>query len=663
MSSGNPGAPAERRWQRWLDLAPRIAAWAAAVALAIFVVLPIFNRVDTWGGHDWDTMTTFRYFVRKALRVYGQFPFWNPYTCGGHDAWAYVEGGTNVVSPWLPFYLFGDVRIALRVEILGMAMLGAVGAYLLAGRFTKSPAARLFVAALLIANGRWALQIWAGHAWHLYYAWLPWTLWLFERAHGCAAPEGATESCWKNAAGAGVFLALMVYNGALYPLPHTAFLLCLYAALLALTHRSARPLYAVATAGVVGMGLAAPKLLPLLDTFARMPRHTASPETMGYRLLLDTLTSKTEVPAPPWGWHEWGMYVGWPIMAVLLVGIAATRGKRCYVLLGLGVLLLVIALGSFHPWAPWSLLHKLPVFRSQHVPSRWMVPALLLLGLAAAGGIERLLERTGTLRAVLEIAVLFLLGGFSLGMARVARLPLGGSFWLELPKAVEERSGEFHNEAEVPEELYYTQKDWAIPHLPSLLVNQGVVECYAVTQLSRFSASPTGEILGRGAIGKGDPRYRGEVFTESGVGVAKLVRFTPNEVVVDVQGAKPPDLLVLNQNFERGWTANGAPAMNRGERVAAQLRGDGEIRLRYRPRLLVPGLGLFTATLGVSAAAWLVERRRRRAFAPPSDARVTDDVALVQIAPIPPDHPATEGLKPQRGAGEKRAKGRGKSKR
>src|SRR5882672_7785900 len=135
------------------------------------VTSPIWKDTSLWGGHDWDSCTAFRYLVVKSLKSYHQFPFWNPYGGGGYTAWGYVESDTNVVSPWLPFYLLLDLRRALRVEVTGMALFSAVGTWFLAGRFTSSVAGRVFACALFVVNGRWALQATSGHSWHWYFAW------------------------------------------------------------------------------------------------------------------------------------------------------------------------------------------------------------------------------------------------------------------------------------------------------------------------------------------------------------------------------------------------------------------------------------------------------------------------------------------------------------
>jgi hypothetical protein len=102
-----------------------------------------------------------------------------------------------------------------------------------------------------------------------------------------------------------------------------------------------------------------------------------------------------------------------------------------------------------------------------------------------------------------------------------------------------------------------------------------------------------------------------------------VLRWTPNQVDVRVDGAKPGDLLVMNQNFDPGWRANGRPTVNLRDTVAVPLsQTNEEISLRYRPRTLVVGLLVFFATLaaiflGASerVRSWMIRPVARR-FAP-----------------------------------------------
>ena len=166
----------------WGRRAAAIVAWCAVLGMIGYVVAPAFKDKLSLGTHDWDQMEAHRLIVLRSIREFGQFPFWNPYGCGGSPSWAGMESGSTIVSPWLPFMLFASLPFAVKVEMAGTALISAIGMWLLAGRFTKSAALKALCCAAFVVNGRWALQIAVGHTWHLYYAWMPWALYFYDRA-------------------------------------------------------------------------------------------------------------------------------------------------------------------------------------------------------------------------------------------------------------------------------------------------------------------------------------------------------------------------------------------------------------------------------------------------------------------------------------------------
>ena len=66
----------------------------------------------------------------------------------------------------------------------------------------------------------------------------------------------------------GMIMALMIYMGGIYPAPHTALTLGVYALVVSVLYRSIQPLIALAVVGTTAFGFAAPKLLPIFDTMA-----------------------------------------------------------------------------------------------------------------------------------------------------------------------------------------------------------------------------------------------------------------------------------------------------------------------------------------------------------------------------------------------------------
>jgi hypothetical protein len=561
-------------------------------------------------------MESHRELVVKTMRDYHQFPFWEPYACGGHPNWGGFESGSMIVSPWLPFFLTMTLPHAMRVEIWGSALISALGAWMLASRFTSSPALRALAVVAFAVNGRWALQIASGHTWHLAYAWTPWTLYLYDRAVGADATRGAPRL--RDYVLGGVCVAMMVYTGGIYPLPETVFAVAAYGALLAVITRSFRPLLVGMGVGALGVGFAAPKLVPVVEVMMKHPRLIESTETLDLNALIDVLTSHDQdmtsghAGVTQWGWHEWGMYVGWVVVVLVLLGVVLARGQRQWALRWAGLLVFVLGLGSFSPHAPWPLLHQVPVFKSQHVPSRWMYPGILMLVVLAAAAAERLLVRSGRLRAWLEIAALAGVAWIARDVAEIARQPIAHMFATKMPD-VKDSMGPFHTEMHLPAALAY-QYEWSPASLTAILANIGTTDCGTFPAFHNFWRDRNGNLPGIGARGSGDPRYKGEAWIPEGTGKAELTGFTPNMMTVTVHDARPGDHVVLNQNWDPGWSVNGKRTVGWDDAVSTTIDAPTQTFVfRYRPATLWLGIAVFVLTVGgLVGVPWRLRRIRRR---------------------------------------------------
>jgi hypothetical protein len=630
-ASETPTDPVRRRlwrpawWPRgsagWARAGAWLVGWGIVLGTVGIVVSPALQDLHSLGTHDWDQMEAHRYLLWKSVHMYGQFPFWNPYACGGTPSWAGIESGTTIVSPWLPFYLWAPLPIALKVEIVGTALISAVGTWLLAGRFTRSAALRAFCCVVFVVNGRWALQAAAGHTWHLYYAWTPWVLYFFDRASGCGerrGPRYAPAVRWRDVVLCGATIAMMVYTGAIYPLPQTVVTVGLWAVFLSAAHRSARPVVVAIASGLLGFGLSAPKLVPVLEVVRRFPRLVESTETMDLHAFVVMFTSRDQTfgsrPAAvsPYGWHEWGIYIGWVAFAALVLGVALARGPRETPFKVVGLILVLIGFGAFHEYAPWSLMHKsLPIFKSQHVPSRWLYPATLVLGVVFGSLLERGLRWLRGARPLGEVVLLAGAAWVGWDVASVARTGMA-MFASHMPTTAM-KTAEFHTEAHVTAEYGYDGVSYGPPSLPTEIANVGQIDCMIFPGLGVFAKDEHGVIKGMGAKGRGDPGYKGEVYTASGKGHAELVRFTPNTMTVHVDDVTPGDLLVLNQNWDPGWRADGKPAVAFHDAVAIPIaRSNQTVLFRYRPSYWGISLVLCAGTVGgIGFAFW--RRRLRRA--------------------------------------------------
>jgi hypothetical protein len=594
--------------------AARLAAVVAVPAMVLLVVSPLLMHPWTFGQHDWDQMNTQREVVVKTILRFHQFPFWDPYECGGHPAWASLESDPIAVSPWLPAYLLAPLPIAIRVEIVLSALWGALGCWLLASRFTRSIALRSLLTLAVAVNSRWSLQLAAGHTWHLLYAFLPFSLYLFDRAIDVDAPVGRAR---RDIVLAALCIATMVYGDGIYPVPHTAFLLAVYAALVARSTRSWRPLRALAAVGTIAMGLAAPKLLPLYAELQRYPRHIASEEAIFPQDIVRILTLRFgdylgRASFINGMWHEWGLYLGWLGLGLLVAGVIASRGPRERALKWAAFVMVLFVIGGFHQLTPWRLFHLLPLFKSQHVPSRWLYPAVLALACAAVSGGERWLARTGNRRALLEVVLGFTAVVVAVDMGLVARKPIAQSFVNPAP-TMDDQAPPFHMVHRLPpRDGYQTCLPEDVATLPGVFDNVGTLECDTYAGVHMSHRDEEGRMPGVGAWGADDAEYRGEAYVAEGGATARVVSWTPNDVEVEVDRARPGDRVVLNQNWDPGWAADGAPAIAYRDAVASVLSAPTQtVHFRYWPRPLGWGLALFAVTAG-SVALWLLRRRETR---------------------------------------------------
>lgn len=599
-------------FDEWLDRGQAYLGFLCVTLCVAIALAPAFRDLSLYGGHDWDEMSAHRLLTVKALLEFNQFPLWMPYACGGFSEWGNVQGASNLVSPFLPFYLLLELRHALRVELLGTALISAAGTWLLTGLFTRNAVARTFACLVFVANGRFALQAATGHLWHLQYCYVPWVFWAFERL---LRQPGTAPAPAPLLAGAGAF-ALMVYAGGIYPLPHAVLLLGVYAALSAAFEKSWRPLAALGALGALAIGLSAPKLLPVLLDFSERPRLVPSTEAIDLEVLWQALVASGQTPGsrpapiPQWGWHEYGMYVGVVPAVLLALGFVWPAPRRELLLRATAALALLLGFGAFHELAPWSLLHQVSLFRSQHVPTRWLYPALLLLGVTTAAVLGRLLERVPS-RQHLELG---LLGGcllLAVDIGRESSLPMQRAFWMR-PRPVA-TAAKFEQFERVPRALQYRERDYAPEAVPALLAGIGVLECTLHASLNIWAPKgPSGRPLGMGARGRESKQYRGEAFIDSGPGKARLLAVSPNRVEVEVEGARPGARLVLNQNFDPGWRVEGRDVEAFHDAISTRVAAPRErIVFRFWPRGLSAGLGVLAITLG--ALAGLSYRRRARA--------------------------------------------------
>jgi hypothetical protein len=307
---------------------------------------------------------------------------------------------------------------------------------------------------------------------------------------------------------------------------------------------------------------------------------------------------------PVYGWYEYGIYVGlWITLTLFIAVIGPSERGKPTALRATGIVFMVLGCGAFHELAPWTLLHRLPSFSSQHVPSRFEMTGVLFLALTFVALVARLLDRAVSRFPVLDLALLAPVFYLATDIATVGERSTKEMFILKAPQVTE--SAEFHHVPDFPQRYEPNWNQLGRQDLLAMFANTGVIGCYGVPH----------EIV-IGATAQGAPGYRGEAYVVGSSGSARVTSWTPNTATVRYEGASPGAKLVYNMNYDPSWRADGRSAESVQNAVGTTVTSSsGEVSFRYYPRMLNWGLLACALTLfgwfRGSVVRRLVRARRR----------------------------------------------------
>lgn len=631
----------------------------AAALLSVVFCADMLRDPENWGARDWPL---FHFHVGGNYRAIVEFhepPIWNPWYQGG-----FPMIGNPQVPSFNPCFLLdlmlGPV-VAVKWKIVLHYAIGLIGMYWCARQLEMCRGASVYCAGTFMFSTWLALHLHSGHLTFLTAAYIPWIVGFLSRA----------QDDWPRSIYAGMFICLMVLEGGgAHMLPLLGFVAGPLALSWAVRRRSLQPLGVLVVSFAIGAGLSAVKLAPSISLLGRYPRQTSiggnswaryktavgissspdgielstpaqdAPQSSAHEALAptyeppiqtfgpDARPSRWDLPAlllksflgrdqesdtlyfpvQSYGWQEYGAYLG--PLAIVLLAAALRLWRGVWPWMVVAAISLVTAAGNFAAFAPWTLMHGLPVLSNMRTPTRFLIPFLFAATVIASMSLHAFLSRMRvssintkendpSMRGRrLPLRLAYVVIAVSLGDSfLVARHSITGTFQAEprllghkLPAIVTVEQGELPG------------------GLPSaMLANYSVV---SGDEVIPFPA--------RAAV-RGGPGYRGETYfvneTDQDAETSSrvdLVDWSPCTARVRVE-ADGPGLVVLNRNFDQGWTTD-APyqAISHRGLIAARLQpGRHEVRFVYRPAIVKLGAALSLAT-GIGVAVFLGWRFRRR---------------------------------------------------
>ena len=334
-------------------------------------------RPQSTGFGDWQYFHHMWEAGREALLRHGEWPHWDPHHCGGITIWGNPQ--SQIFSPSFFLSLVIGTALASKVHTLVHLWLAAFGAYRFARLEARAtPLAALGAGTVFGASGFFAWHFIGGHAAFAPFAFTPWLLLAWRRS----------ARDLRHAVAVAAWMTLTLLEGGVYPFPYFVLLLA-FDLLVRLRLRNAGALVrAGVAAAVLTALLGAVRLVPILGSLSAVPRST---ELLQSRDLSSLAVSLLDVMPPPgwndaFGWPEHAGQVGFVGLGLAALGLLGGR-RRAPWLLG-ALTFATLTLGDLGPASPWALVHRLPIYDSLRVPSRFLVFVTFYLGILAALGLD-----------------------------------------------------------------------------------------------------------------------------------------------------------------------------------------------------------------------------------------------------------------------------------
>ena len=567
----------------------RALAIVLQVVTASFAI-PLLDRPGNGGLYDWDLYLSWFEVVRISLLRFHEFPWWNPYVCGGFPLAAEPQVGLASID--LPLSLAFGPSVGIRLASVASMMLAVEGARRLARLWLADPWAVALAAAVYGWNGSIVLLGAIGHALTLCHPLLPWLLvFAFRLDRGM-----------RYAVGLGMVSAIGVLAVIQYPTAYGALIaagVLIWGFLAQPKGERVRYAALVALAAGVFLALAGWRLALSGLVLRDFPRKlTSAVDDTPWGLLhamLDRLVPRRPVDFVRPGWDaEGAAYVGWvPLLAAAWSLRGPWRWWHTLAFAGFA-----LALGAVQVYQPSYWLSSWPGFSTMHMVARWKLPAYLGLGLAAGAGIRALRQAGGFGARAGAGLVVFALGDLGLYAHQCLLIAF------DLPPAGRLEPGP---PVEPIVNLRRCEDGLVIQNYEAIRRGYGVVQAYCPLLGYDRHGRKTARLW------RGHPDYRGE-FVSEGRPVAPA-SWGPNRIAFRLG---PGQEVELNQNPSSYWLGNGrrlfpdAKVAELQGRFVARADGRGILVLEARPpdgALALAG-GLTAAGVALAAAGIATGRRR-----------------------------------------------------
>jgi hypothetical protein len=554
----------------FVDLGPGISSWITHG--------PVLEHLERFPSNgDADLFTELRWVPYWTVIHFHQFPFWNPYKCGGMGMLSNPE--SSIVTPFFLVYLLAGLHAGLYLDIyLHLAIMFA-GGYVLGRALGLGKIAATVCAATYPASSWLYLHLSVGHLNFLPGCYLPWVAALLFIS--------IRSKTLVPAVIGGALCALTLTEGN-YTFLYTAITIGAVASILTLLQLSIRPFISGLVIGVFGLGFAALRLVPMSEQLDIYPKHPFGIEAITMRLISIFLFSRNQYLFRPrasfeFAFCEYGAYISVFFAALAVLGLVS-RPVRSLPWLVPAAIFVLFARGWTGPNSVVFILLYLPMGESTGLPGRYLIPFVFCVGVIAAYGTDFLCSKFAPWGKWISIVLL------ALGLMDSWYVGAPNSRYLFLyPLQTVPYSATFRQ--------YWTLNTGTMTEINE--ANMGSVNC----QGYGYNDIP------ENPLGYNQTGYRGEYYL-LGPGTVDQTLWTPNRLRYEVN-APTATRLVVNQNLYPGWRLRGDGELYEEKGLIAVRipAGHHSVELVFAPTHIVLAVWITIVAFAASILIWRRERK------------------------------------------------------
>lgn len=549
--------------------------------LSFIFVSPILLSGNNIGIQDWDQQLAYLESARISVVNFGQFPFWNPYHCGGMPNFANPQ--SNIISITFLLVLFFGTLSGVKISIFIHYFIALLGFFLLSRNFKLNIGPSLIASVIFAFGGALSSALGVGMLSFIAIAYIPFVLLFFLRA---LEKEG---KIWLNIFLSSIFLALSFYTGYQIPIIFLPIFFA-YSVFETLFRKRFYPFMIFILIAGLSLLFILPKLVLGVELISAYPRLIT--DNSGYSLknifylifyLNQGYINNLPLKNISYGMDENSLYVGVIPFLLFVIGFfKSVKKQRSIILLFVMSFLLMVG-NVYGNISIWNFLKNFPFYTSFRVAQRFRFDFIIFFALLSGFGFAFVSKKFPVnFRKPVEILIIFIV---FINLLAVSYSSFLSKAFIILNPVSKISNTKFYSVTDYPVNYKYDPKvsmpkifyydnnylPWGSEYTATSN-NIGTINCYEPIPVVQ------------NAVSRNSKNYKEEIYLIDNIGKVDIKYWSPDKVVVNLSSK---GILVMNQNYDAHWLVKVNGEIQRSQQynglVSYKIDKPQEITFFYNP--------------------------------------------------------------------------------